>query len=271
MKKIVIFGCSYYGRAAFRVLKRKRKKILCWVDNDKEKINKKLFNKIIKPIEYLKQVEFDKIIFCGRYIEEMLDQYNHLNLDRKKISIWNIFQCKPSGEQKKKREIYSIKILKKIINILNYNNIEYWTDYSGLLQVVRDKKISLLSDFELSFFQKDLNKIQTLFSSNYLYNVSKKKIRGGYFKIIVSGKNKSINYEPPIFDFHFKKKVSSFYYDSDMKIKKISTKFLKNFMLYKFNKNINLRVPLNYNSYLKYLYGKDVLIKRVPFYKDQNR
>ena len=64
MKNLVIFGCGYHGRAAYRVLKNNKKNFLGWVDNDKKKHFKKLFRKTIFPVQQLKNLNFTDIIFC---------------------------------------------------------------------------------------------------------------------------------------------------------------------------------------------------------------
>jgi len=44
-KKVVIFGCGFHGRAVFRKCNRlKNYEVVAWIDNDKKKFLKKLFN-----------------------------------------------------------------------------------------------------------------------------------------------------------------------------------------------------------------------------------
>ena len=156
MSITVIFGCGYHGRSVYRKIKKNKK--LLWVDNDKKKHFKRLFNISIKPVSELKEIKYKKIIFSGRNIKEQLNQYQKLKLDKKKIIIWDSFKLNPSKNLLEAREKHSIKILKSIIKIFSVNNINYWVDLSGLLQLIRDKKISLLSDFDFSFFFKDQKK-----------------------------------------------------------------------------------------------------------------
>jgi len=87
MIKYFIFGCGYHGRAVYRKLISKKKNIIGWVDNDKKKINKKLFGLPIYSILKLKQFTYSKIIFSGRSIKEQLTQYSKLNLEKKKKKI----------------------------------------------------------------------------------------------------------------------------------------------------------------------------------------
>lgn len=268
MKKYVIFGCGFHGRSVYRKLKLQKKSILIWVDNDKKKISKKLFGISIKSVNLLKKTPYDKIIFSGRFIDEQLDQYKKLKLDNSKIIIWDAFKLSANKKQQTKRESSSAKILKKILSILSKEKITYWADLSGLLQIARDKKISFLSDFDLSFYYRDHFKIIKLFNNSKSYNVIKKKVKKNYYKVFITGKNNSKLFEPPIFDFHFKVQDGIRTKDIDGITQNVPSKFLKNFIDYEHAKGLRLKVPKNYIEYLQYLYGKSDWKKRIPFFKE---
>ena len=175
MIKYIIFGCGYHGRAVYRKLKSNKKQIVGWIDNDIKKNNKKLFGLLIRPVSSLQKLNFSKIIFSGRSIDEQIKQYKKLKIENKKIEIWDNFKIKPTKKMELNRERSAVYILKKIIKILNNNNINYWIDSSGLLQLIRNKKLSKLSDFDLTFRYEDHQKILRLFKSNNFYLVKKKK------------------------------------------------------------------------------------------------
>ena len=266
MSITVIFGCGYHGRSVYRKIKKNKK--LLWVDNDKKKHFKRLFNISIKPVSELKEIKYKKIIFSGRNIKEQLNQYQKLKLDKKKIIIWDSFKLNPSKNLLEAREKHSIKILKNIIKIFSVNNINYWVDLSGLLQLIRDKKISLLSDFDFSFFFKDQKKILRLFKTNKNYKVVKKKINKRLYKIFILGKNNPISYEPPMFDFHFKIKRKSFLEDISGIDQDVPIKYLRDFINYDLSKEIRLKIPKLFAKYLEFLYGKNWLI-RTKFFKEK--
>ena len=268
MKKYVIFGCGYHGRLAYRKLKQQKKSILIWVDNDKKKISKNLFGIKIKSVTSLKHINYDKIVFSGRYIQEQLRQYKKLKLNYKKIIIWDAFKLSPSKKQQNKREKNAIKILKELISIFSKKKIIYWVDLSGLLQIIRDKKISFLSDFDLSFYYKDHFKIIKLFNNSKSYNIIKKKVKKNYYKVFIVGKNNSKLFEPPIFDFHFKVKDGIWTKDIDGITRNVPSKFVNNSIDYDYSKGLRLKVPKNYIEYLQFLYGKKRWEKRVPFFKE---
>lgn len=266
--KYVIFGCGFHGRAVYRKLKLQKKSILIWVDNDKKKKSKKLFRVPIKPVKFLKNINYDKIIFSGRYITEQLNQYKKLKLDKSKIVIYDALKLRGNKKQKILREISAVRILKKILLILSKEKITYWVDLSGLLQVVRDKKISYLSDFDLSFYYMDHNKIIKLFKHSRSFKFFKKKIKQNYYKIFITGKNNNKLFEPPIFDFHFKVQDGNWTRDIDGITRSIPSKFLKSFKDYKLTKELKLRIPSSYIAYLQYLYGKSNWKKKIPFFKE---
>ena len=268
MKNYFIFGCGYHGRAVYRKLISKKKKIVGWIDNDKKKINKRLFGLLINSAVKLRRYSYSKIIFSGRSINEQLKQYKKLNLDRKKIEIWDNFKIKPTKKLVLKRERSAVSILKKIIKILEKNRIEYWADASGLLQLVRNKKLSVLSDFDLTFKYKDHQKILKLFKSNNLFVVKKIKISINDYKIFIIGNNNFKTFEPPCFDFQFKKKIGRFMIDAFNKKRKVPLKYLNNFTKYKFKNNFTLIIPKDYINYLEYLYGKNKWKRRERFFKN---
>lgn len=268
MKKYVIFGCGYHGRLVYRKLKQQKKSILIWVDNDKKKLSKNLFGIKIKSVASLKYTVFDKIIFSGRFIQEQLSQYKKLKLNNKKIIIWDAFKLKPSKKQQDKREKNAKKILKEILSILSKKKIIYWVDLSGLLQIIRDKKISILSDFDLSFYYRDHFRVIKLFKRNKKYKIVKKKIRKKYYKIFITGKNNNKFFEAPIFDFHFKINEGYLTRDVDGVTQNVPSKFLKSFIDYQYNRDLKLIVPKNYIKYLQHLYGKRSWKKRIPFFKE---
>ena len=174
-----------------------------------KKNNKKLFGLLIRPVSILQKINFSKIIFSGRSIDEQIKQYKKLKFEKKKIEIWDNFKIKPTKKMEFNRERSAANILKKIIKILNNSNINYWIDSSGLLQLIRNKKLSKLSDFDLTFKYEDHKKILRLFKSNNFYMVKKKKISSGNYKIFIIGNNSYKNFEPACFDFQFKKKMET--------------------------------------------------------------
>ena len=176
-KKIIIFGCGYHGRAAFRkILTQNNLEIINWVDKNIKLKNNYLFGKKILDLQSLKKIDFDQIIFCGRHIKDQLKVYNKLKLS-KKILIWDSFKLRPSSEQIRKRDAELYKILKDVIKKLNNNNIPYWADTSGLLTLIRKDKLSILSDFDLGFDYRYMKKILNIFKRKKKYEIYR-----GYFQ-----------------------------------------------------------------------------------------
>ena len=111
---------------------------------------------------------------------------------------------------------------------------------SGLLQLIRNKKLSKLSDFDLTFRYEDHQKILRLFNSNNFYMVKKKKISSGNYKIFIIGNNGYKKFEPACFDFQFKKKKGNFMIDAFNSKRKTPLKYLNSFINLKFKYNLNL-------------------------------
>ena len=134
------------------------------------------------------------------------------------------------------------------------------------MQLIRDKKLSILSDFDLSFEYKDHQKILKLFKTNNSFKVIKKKISDNDYKIFIIGKNKYLKFEPACFDFHFQKKNKKFSIDAFNIKRKVPLKYLNSLTKFTFKKNITLIIPKNYINYLEYLYGKNKWKSRERFF-----
>jgi len=257
MIKVLIFGCGYHGRAAFRKCLRANKNfhVEAWLDSDKKKIGKKLFNTNIYNPKNIKLLSFDKIILCGRNIKSQLQQIPKNYKD--KILYWGKSEIQPSISQIKMRELKTKQILAKVVNLLNKNEVNYWVDRSGLLSLIRDNRISLLSDFDISFNKNDISKVIKIFKKNKSFDVFKgfiKKKNKIYPQLYIKSKNNLLNFEHAIIDFIFYDFKKNFIYQYDNKKKSIPIKFLEEFIVFKY-KNIKLIIPKRYKEYLKYLYG----------------
>jgi hypothetical protein len=268
MFQSVIFGVGYHGRAVYRKIKIKSKNDICWVDNDKKKSFKSLFGSKIYPVSHLKKLKYKKIILSGRSIEEQITQYKKLDLDKKKIKIWDNLKLIPSKKLQIKREMSAEKILQNILFVLAKKKIFNWVDSSGILQVIRDKKISSLSDFDLSFYYKDHKKVLRSFQNHKLYDVVKTKIDSKKCKIFMRGKNNFKDYEPPVFDFQFNIVKKDFIYNAFNYKKKTPLNYLDSFIDYIFKNKFDVKIPKKYINYLEYLYGKNGWKHKVRFFKN---
>ena len=77
-KKILIYGTSYHARLAFRKLSHLKFEILGFVQfNDKFK-QKKFFDKKVYNYKNLKEINFNQVIFAGRYIKTQVKDFKKL-------------------------------------------------------------------------------------------------------------------------------------------------------------------------------------------------
>ena len=158
--KIVIFGAGHYGRAILRKCNKSKKfKIICFFDSNKNKNKKVILGKKIYYIDKINQVIFDKIILCGRYIDEQTKQLKKYDIDKKKIIVWGKSKVLPSNNELLQRETILMKILSFVIKKFEKHKIEYWLDFSGLLALIRKQHLAELSDVDISINLKDIKKI----------------------------------------------------------------------------------------------------------------
>ena len=84
MEKIIIFGAGYHGRMAYRKIKEKNEKNkIIFIDNGTKKKAKIFFKKKIYNPKILREIDFDKIILCGRYIKEQKKQLYDMRIKKK--------------------------------------------------------------------------------------------------------------------------------------------------------------------------------------------
>ena len=76
------------------------------------------------------------------------------------------------------RELYTLKILKYIINEFENKNI-YWFDYSGLLSLMRKRSLAELSDVDISINLQNVKSVIDLLKTIFLIFILKE-----YFKRI---------------------------------------------------------------------------------------
>ena len=115
-KKIIIFGCGFHGRAVYRKCKilKKKYEIIGWIDNDKKKINKKLFNTKIFSVNSINNIKYDYIIISGRNVEEKIKQIKKIN-KTSNILLWDNSKINPTKKQIVRRDKSLSKILSDVL------------------------------------------------------------------------------------------------------------------------------------------------------------
>ena len=262
MKKIIIFGAGYHGRLALRKIINS-KKFYCkfLIDNDKKKIGTKILGKKIFNVNKISNIEFDYLIICGRYIEPQINQVTQLGVQKKKILVWGKRKINPSKKDLAKRELYTLKILKYIIEVFEKKKISYWFDYSGLLSLMRKRSLAELSDVDISVKLQNVKlAIYLLNKKNNLFNFFSKRIidknsRKILPRFYVIGKIKERNFEPPIIDFISKKFLKK-YNINLIEDRKYPSTFFNSHKI-KSYKKLKFRIPNEPLKYLKFVYGKD--------------
>ncbi len=255
-KKIIIFTCGYYGRSIYRKLF-KNNKILYFFDNFSK--HKSLFGtKIIKPT-FLKQTTFDFIALAGRDIKKLKTQLIKLGYKNNQIKIFNNIELRPNASIRKIREKTAVKLFKKIILGFKKLNIWYVCDYSGLLSLIRDKKLASFSDFELGLKLEDYKKVlKYLTNKNFIIKYkTPSKYKNKIYKHFYVTNSKYLNkkVESPRYSFLFLYKTNGGYRDIIKKRFRKEAFFLKSNKI--FIKNLEFRIPNNHLQLLKNLYGKN--------------
>lgn len=269
-EKIVIFGNSHYGRAALRKCNESKKfECVCFLDSNKKLHNKKVLKKKIYHITKINKINFDKIIFCGRYIKEQLKQVKKYNIEKSKFLFWGKSKLLPLKKKLIQREKIILKMLSYVVKKFNQNQINYWMDASGLLAIVRKQYLAEFSDVDISINSRDVKKIYKIlksnkkmfsFNSGFLTKIrSNKKIPKTPMSITARTNPEII--EPPIIEF-FINQITKKQIKKECKLaigrhyyEKLPKKYCRSFNIIKY-KGLSLSVPSNYEEHLEYLYGK---------------
>ena len=266
-KKIIIFTCGYYGRLIFRKLMRKNK-IIYFFDNFTKK--KKLFNVKVKKPFFLGKNEFDYICLAGRDIITLKAQLIKLGFKKQQIIIFSNQEVRPNGHEALKREKLAEILLKRILKLFDKLRIEYLCSYSGLLSIIREKKFSEFSDFEISLNIQDNEKLLKLFKKNNFIIKYKNKFNFGnkvykdFYLTSKKGLNKKIEYPRVSFVYCLKKKnytkeirknkkLEKYYFSN---IKKVSVKKIKFNIPKRFEKNLTNLYGTNWKKKSKYWLSK---------------
>ena len=266
---MVIFGTGYHGRQAYRVCIDNKIKVTAFIDNDKKKINKKIFGTNILSANKVNEISNNEnLILCGRNIKDQLKQLSSLG-NKKKTVIWGSSKLTPPKKKLAIREKKLLEMLTSVIDTLNKNKINHWVDRSGLISLIREGNLALLSDFDIAINFNDLKKVFKIFKSNRKFNVFKKNIinNNKFKKIFIKSKSFSKSLEPAVIDFIFyiNKKNKVFQYGNSLK--NYNKAHFDNYDT-KIYKNIKFKIPLNAKNYLKKIYGLGWK-KRPQFYENK--
>lgn len=274
-KKIIIFGCGFHGRAVYRKCKilKKKYEIIGWIDNDKKKINKQLFDIKIFSVNSINNIKYDYIIISGRNVEEKIKQIKKIN-KKSNFLLWDNSKIKPTKKQIERRDKSLSKILNDVLKNLENHNVNYWIDSSALLTVIRKDNLSIRSDFDIAVDINHFKIVKQLFKTTNFYTFHRIKLNKNKIKCFFVSKDNYLNFEPAVVDIVFKDLSKNKYVYDFLNYKKKYPKyyFLK-FRYIKY-KNFEFKIPYDTKSYLKYLYGnwklkdkfyKNILAKKKPY------
>ncbi len=273
-KKIIIFGAGHHGRVALRKCNKKlsKYKVLYFIDNDIKKKNKFVLNKKVIHPNKISNIDFDKIIFCGRHIKTQTKQIKKIGINKSKFIFWGKTKLKYDNKNLKKRSELLTYMIAFVAKEFKKKKIEYWIDYSGLLALIRNQDLAEMTDVDISIHFKDFKKIIRILKKKnkrfkYYYKVlqNKNKILNFHFGITGIIKNNQI--EPPGIGFHVNK-INNNFLEKNTIARKYSYKLLKNKKTYNYKKII-LSIPKNAKKYLKLLYG-NTWKKKMEFYEKKH-
>jgi phosphorylcholine metabolism protein LicD len=268
MKRIVIFGAGYHGRAAYRkLINDNNYQILCFIDNKVDLIP--LFFdgiEIFNPSK-INEILFDQIIIAGRFIKEQTTQVIDLGVQKSKLLVMTKKDLVPTSKELEEKEKILLNALFEFTEVVSDNHILYWIDYGSLLAISRGESLSSCSDIDITLTsQKFAKKLWNALNSSKVFSkyelrkfTCNKKMHfytiGDILSITIASKPIGIE-EPITLDIHINFcQEDNIYMYSDLGYFHYSPKlFFSDFdtIIYK---NMSLRIPINLNQYLTHIYG----------------
>lgn len=107
MNRLLIFGCGKKAKEISRYIDKRKNKILCYIDNDAQKVGKEYLGKTVVAPNDIQNLEYDYILIASIYWKEMRQQLLELGIERKKIKC-PLAPTKLKRFRKEYGEIYNI-------------------------------------------------------------------------------------------------------------------------------------------------------------------
>ena len=165
------------------------------------------------------------------------------------------------------------KLLFKVIEALEENNIDYFLEAGTLLGAMREKNfIKYDTDIDLgttSDFFDDYNKLKKFLKSLYDRKLEVSLIRGNWSIKIKDKDNESLHVD---IDRYFLNKNKDIYYCIDLSLQRIRyfpMKIISERNEYTFLDK-KIKILLNYNSYLNILYNKNWRTPKRNYHTENN-
>ncbi|QKF72298.1 hypothetical protein AFAEC_0076 [Aliarcobacter faecis] len=263
--KIVIFGTGAAGRAIYRTFKNKHN-IIAFVDSNKNLKDTFYDDIVVKYIDKISSIEFDKIAISGVWIEEMQKQLIALNIPKEKIWLVEDTELLFSSKERVKTTDF---LIKEFANLMKQSNISYYIEGSSLLCLLRGQNLSDVSDVDiLVTSKKDIEEIwevlnqSEIFKNQQLIKVVYKndKIltkKGEINKIIVKSNDQNIKTEPTIIDINLASDIGKYYildYEEES-YHYYNKEFVDSGRNFNY-KDIILQIPKDAEKYVEQAYGK---------------
>lgn len=268
LKRVLIFGLSYHGRAVYRMLDRKIYEIIGFLENDEGKVGCKFDDTKIYHTKEINHIEFDEVIVSGRNIDDMVGQLkNDFIIDHKKIKVMERSDIALNRNALDNKEKKLCEMLNYFVKLSSNLDIDYWVSYSSLLALKRGEEFAKFSDIDICIMAEHLSSfLDVLIKNSKFYDITTDKYqsdskywnKGDISSITISEKIDIAIAEPASIDVialsKFKDRVFVPGPFDKMYIFPFSH-FDGSATISRFN--IDIKVPKNPEELLRLIYGED--------------
>lgn len=214
MKRAVIFGVGFHGRAAFRALRRDPEQwcITGFIDNAKKRQGTTFANLPIVAPSALASLAFDVVVMGGRAVHDMKRQLmDECRVSEAQIVILSRQELRPPSEVIARRSGSLEEMLGVVLPALADAGIPHWICASGLLGLMRGQDLAEMSDVDISVSQSDmaktydvLRKLADRFTIGVTHHAGSCMCwnKGDIHQISASSQTNLAMEEPAIVDFH---------------------------------------------------------------------
>jgi hypothetical protein len=266
--QVLIFGIGVAGRAIYRQIKSTHN-VIGFIDNNKKLDGTKYDEKVIYHPKRLSNIEFDKIVMSGVWVESMLKQLEELGIPKSKILHIPDNSIDFSSD---KRVETTDDIMRNVSDVCKNLKINSYVIGSSLATLFRDKDLSCVADVDLFLTSQDDAKVfykaisnnkdfQNYEITNVLYTQDEILAnKGDIKKVIITSKVLKSEEEASIVDVS----IADFFDDKYMVRHGENYIYIPKALCYgeRYHnyKNMQLQIPFLAEDYLSLLYGENWIV-----------
>lgn len=266
-QKFLIYGRNFHARAAFRKLNSAAdgSDVIGFVEQKEEIGQQDFLGKPIFPISKLRDLDFDRVVIAGRYLQEMKDAILQSGVNAEKIWAMKRSEFQPPAAELQQRSAATLANLEPLLDLINQNSVEHWFLASSLLALKRGQDLAWFADVDIAVPAEQLEGLAEAIKASNLFHVFEIRQHksnglfwraGNIYQIVIRSGQELMQFEPAVIDIHalHRHDDQAYYNLTENNFLKVSNAHFVSHSTMPYG-NLNLNIPLEEVSYLKATYG----------------